>query len=318
MIRTDAGCSVSRFAELIGVPRRTYCARLARLRAGNPPKGPWPAPVVDRIEPDVAKYAEAWPARRLPQDRRDSRRGWLRCGLTLQRQAGHGPPGPVATGALPGRAAPTRPGAAGGLRGPARAPQPRLAGGLHPVRNDSRGHLAALPGRRLRHQGRPGVPCRCHPGRHGPDLCPPGRCRRRRGAVGTLWTVIGGIEPSARQLPFTAPIPQDDDLVVPAEHRLHRDRPTVIGPRVELHFQTAIDESGSACLDDLRGRCVRRDDMRLELSQVRELVAHGFSTRGLGRVVTPPHPFRRRDAPGSQDEILHADLAGAKASGNPI
>ena len=62
MIRTDAECSVSRFAELIGVSRRTYCARLARLRAGNPPKGPWPAPVVDRIEPDVAKYAEAWPA----------------------------------------------------------------------------------------------------------------------------------------------------------------------------------------------------------------------------------------------------------------
>ena len=24
MIRTDAGCSVSRFAELVGVPRRTY------------------------------------------------------------------------------------------------------------------------------------------------------------------------------------------------------------------------------------------------------------------------------------------------------
>ena len=62
MIRTDAGSSVSRFAELVGVPRRTYHARLARLRAGDPPKGPWPAPVVDRIEPDVAKYAEAWPA----------------------------------------------------------------------------------------------------------------------------------------------------------------------------------------------------------------------------------------------------------------
>lgn len=62
MIRTDAGCSVSRFAELVGVPRRTYHARLARLRAGDPPKGPWPAPVVDRIEPEVAKHAEAWPA----------------------------------------------------------------------------------------------------------------------------------------------------------------------------------------------------------------------------------------------------------------
>ncbi len=62
MIRTESGSSVSRFAELVGVPRRTFHARLARLRAGNPPKGPWPAPVVDRIEPDVAKYAEAWPA----------------------------------------------------------------------------------------------------------------------------------------------------------------------------------------------------------------------------------------------------------------
>ena len=51
MIRTDAGCSVSRFAELVGVPRRTYHARLARQRAGEVPKGPWLAPVVDRIEP---------------------------------------------------------------------------------------------------------------------------------------------------------------------------------------------------------------------------------------------------------------------------
>ena len=71
MIRTDAGCSVSRFSELLGVPRRTYHARLARHRAGDPPKGPWPAPVVDRIEPTVAKYenvvwvspyAVDWPA----------------------------------------------------------------------------------------------------------------------------------------------------------------------------------------------------------------------------------------------------------------
>jgi putative transposase len=35
---------------------------LARLRTGDPPKGPWPAPVVDRIEALAAKYAEAWPA----------------------------------------------------------------------------------------------------------------------------------------------------------------------------------------------------------------------------------------------------------------
>ncbi len=59
MIRTEAQLSVSRFAELIGVPRRTYHYRLARHRAGDP-EGVWPAPVVDRIEPTVAKYAEAW------------------------------------------------------------------------------------------------------------------------------------------------------------------------------------------------------------------------------------------------------------------
>ncbi|MEM9204021.1 MAG: integrase core domain-containing protein [Actinomycetota bacterium] len=73
MIRTDAKLSVSRFAELIDVPRRTYTyrlaqhragdpARLAQHRAGDPAKGPWPAPVVDRIEPVVAKYAAEFPA----------------------------------------------------------------------------------------------------------------------------------------------------------------------------------------------------------------------------------------------------------------
>ena len=62
MIRTDARCSVSRFAELVGVPRRTYHARLARHRAGDVTKGPWLAPVVDRIEPAVEKLAAGWPA----------------------------------------------------------------------------------------------------------------------------------------------------------------------------------------------------------------------------------------------------------------
>ena len=62
MIRTDASCAVSRFAELIGVSRRTYCYRLARLRAGEAAKGPWPAPQVDRIEPAVEKLAAQWPA----------------------------------------------------------------------------------------------------------------------------------------------------------------------------------------------------------------------------------------------------------------
>lgn len=62
MIRGEAGMPISRFAELIGMPRRTYTRRRSRWLAGEPGKGPWPAPVVDRIEPTVAKLAEAWPA----------------------------------------------------------------------------------------------------------------------------------------------------------------------------------------------------------------------------------------------------------------
>ena len=46
MIRNDAQLTISRFAELIEVPRRTYTYRLAKHRAGDPEKGPWPAPVV--------------------------------------------------------------------------------------------------------------------------------------------------------------------------------------------------------------------------------------------------------------------------------
>ena len=47
---------------LAGICERTYRRRLARLRHGNPAKGPWPAPQVDRIEALAAKYAETWPA----------------------------------------------------------------------------------------------------------------------------------------------------------------------------------------------------------------------------------------------------------------
>ncbi len=62
MIRSEVRCTVSRFAELVGVPRRTYHARLARHRAGDVTKGPWPAPQVDRVEPAVAKLAAQYPA----------------------------------------------------------------------------------------------------------------------------------------------------------------------------------------------------------------------------------------------------------------
>jgi transposase InsO family protein len=47
---------------LAGIPERSYRRRRARLREGQLAKGPWPAPVVDRIEALAAKYAETWPA----------------------------------------------------------------------------------------------------------------------------------------------------------------------------------------------------------------------------------------------------------------
>jgi hypothetical protein len=53
---------ISRFCELIGIPRRSYTWWRAKAVAGNPPKGPWPAPVVGVIEPVAAKYAADWPA----------------------------------------------------------------------------------------------------------------------------------------------------------------------------------------------------------------------------------------------------------------
>ncbi len=56
-IRQDASISVSRFCELLGVPRATWY-RWQRTSD----KGPWPSPVVEGIEPAVEKYAGAWPA----------------------------------------------------------------------------------------------------------------------------------------------------------------------------------------------------------------------------------------------------------------
>jgi putative transposase len=52
---------VSRFCQLTGIPRRSYHRWQAKVRAGDRPKGPWPAPVLDVLEPLVAKYAADWP-----------------------------------------------------------------------------------------------------------------------------------------------------------------------------------------------------------------------------------------------------------------
>lgn len=62
MIRQDAAMPVSRFCQLTGIPRRSYTRWRAKARQGRVGKGPWPAPVVDDIEPTVAKYAGDWPA----------------------------------------------------------------------------------------------------------------------------------------------------------------------------------------------------------------------------------------------------------------
>jgi len=61
VIREAAAMPVSRFTTLIGIPRRTYHRWQANTRAGGRAKGPWPAPVVDAVEPLVAKYADDWP-----------------------------------------------------------------------------------------------------------------------------------------------------------------------------------------------------------------------------------------------------------------
>jgi len=62
VIREDAGMSVARFVALLGMPRATWYRWRAAVGADRPAKGPWPAPVVEAIEPLAAKHAEAFDA----------------------------------------------------------------------------------------------------------------------------------------------------------------------------------------------------------------------------------------------------------------
>ncbi len=64
VIRAEAGLSVVRFCDLLGMPRASWYRWRAAVAGGaaRPGKGPWPAPVVDRIEPLAAKHAERWAA----------------------------------------------------------------------------------------------------------------------------------------------------------------------------------------------------------------------------------------------------------------
>ena len=62
MIRVEAGMSTARFCRLLDMPERTWRRWQARTRAGQPARGPWPAPVTERVEPYGVKHAEAHPA----------------------------------------------------------------------------------------------------------------------------------------------------------------------------------------------------------------------------------------------------------------
>lgn len=62
MIRQEAGLTVTRFCELLGVPRRTYQRWKAAGDSAPAARGPWPAPVRDRIEQPAAQLALEWPA----------------------------------------------------------------------------------------------------------------------------------------------------------------------------------------------------------------------------------------------------------------
>jgi transposase InsO family protein len=62
VIRAEAGMSTAGFCRLVDMPERTWRRWQARARAGWPVKGPWPAPVAERVEAVVVKHAEKHPA----------------------------------------------------------------------------------------------------------------------------------------------------------------------------------------------------------------------------------------------------------------
>jgi len=63
-VRRDAKISVVSFCTLVGVPRRTYYRYLDKAKAeasAQAQKGPWPAPVVDRLTHAVQRHLEEHP-----------------------------------------------------------------------------------------------------------------------------------------------------------------------------------------------------------------------------------------------------------------
>lgn len=62
MIRQEAGLSVRRFCEIAGIARASWYRHARRAAEGLPARGPWPAPVRDRVEQPAAQLALEWPA----------------------------------------------------------------------------------------------------------------------------------------------------------------------------------------------------------------------------------------------------------------
>jgi transposase len=61
-VRREAKISVVSFCTLVGVPRRTYYRYLDKAKAhAETEKGPWPAPVVDRLTDAVQRHLEEHP-----------------------------------------------------------------------------------------------------------------------------------------------------------------------------------------------------------------------------------------------------------------
>jgi putative transposase len=61
VIRQDAQMSTARFCRLLNVPERSYRRWQQRQRQGRPPKGPWPTPSADRLEPVAVACADRYP-----------------------------------------------------------------------------------------------------------------------------------------------------------------------------------------------------------------------------------------------------------------
>ncbi len=62
MISTAAGTSITRFSQQVGIPLRTDTPHRRRTPAGDLPKAPWSAPVVDVTRPEVTMLSAEDPA----------------------------------------------------------------------------------------------------------------------------------------------------------------------------------------------------------------------------------------------------------------